>query len=392
MTVSSSSRLHLPDLTIKGFRGIEDLTIPRLGRVTLLVGKNGIGKTTVLEAVQAYAARGHRSILTEILGAHDEMSSGIDEDGDEVAGPDWPSLFHRRDWSPGVEAVIGPTSGHDQLRIQVGPLTEGEQGTIWEARVDSLAAEIRGASPQVLRAKFRGYASIIGISTGLTAGATPRVMPWRPRHRRPGLHRSIAPDDNVLPAPITCERVGPGLLGNVDLARYLDRVALSEAQEQAVNALRLIFGSEVRDVAIVGRQESPYLGDLRMIVKLNGLDRPVPLRSLGDGALRMFAVALALANSVSGFLLIDEAENGLHYSVQREFWRMVLQTAERHNVQVLATTHGSDCIAGFALAAAELEGIDGLLTRIERDDDGLRAVDYTEQGLKGAALQHIEVR
>ena len=38
-----SKPLHLPDLTIKGFRGIDQLSIPRLGRVTLLAGKNGEG-------------------------------------------------------------------------------------------------------------------------------------------------------------------------------------------------------------------------------------------------------------------------------------------------------------------------------------------------------------
>ena len=50
------SRLHLPDLSIAGFRGIEALTIERLGRVTLLAGKNSVGKTTVLDAVRVYAA------------------------------------------------------------------------------------------------------------------------------------------------------------------------------------------------------------------------------------------------------------------------------------------------------------------------------------------------
>ena len=55
---SPSNHLHLPSLSIKGFRGIDDLSISRLGRVTLLAGKNGVGKTTVLEACRVYAARG----------------------------------------------------------------------------------------------------------------------------------------------------------------------------------------------------------------------------------------------------------------------------------------------------------------------------------------------
>ena len=71
----------------------------------------------------------------------------------------------------------------------------------------------------------------------------------------------------------------------------------------------------------------------------------MPLRTLGDGAMRCFAVALALAKSTNGFLLIDEAENGIHHSIQPKFWNMVLQTAQRNNVQVIATTHSWDACA-----------------------------------------------
>lgn len=48
----SNKDLHLPNLSIKGFRGIKDLSLPRLGRVTLFVGKNGVAKTTLLDAVR----------------------------------------------------------------------------------------------------------------------------------------------------------------------------------------------------------------------------------------------------------------------------------------------------------------------------------------------------
>ena len=61
------NHLHLPSLSIKGFRGIKELSIERLGRVTLLAGKNSVGKTTVLDAIQVYAARGHYEVLSDLL-------------------------------------------------------------------------------------------------------------------------------------------------------------------------------------------------------------------------------------------------------------------------------------------------------------------------------------
>lgn len=63
----TSQHPHLPSLSVAGFRGVEQLTIPRLGRVTLLAGRNGAGKTTVLDAVRIYAARGQLDALRELL-------------------------------------------------------------------------------------------------------------------------------------------------------------------------------------------------------------------------------------------------------------------------------------------------------------------------------------
>ena len=106
----------------------------------------------------------------------------------------------------------------------------------------------------------------------------------------------------------------------------------------------------------------------------------------------MFGVALALANSRDGFLVIDEAENGIHHSLQQRFWRMVLETAEANNVQVLATTHSRDCMEGFARAATECQHIEGALARINRRNGETWAVEYSEEDMLVAAEQGIEVR
>jgi AAA15 family ATPase/GTPase len=54
-----------------------------------------------------------------------------------------------------------------------------------------------------------------------------------------------------------------------------------------------------------------------------------------------------MVNAQDGYLLIDEFENGLHYSVQEQVWEVVFTLAKSLNVQVFATTHSSDCIKAF---------------------------------------------
>ena len=98
---SLDNPLRLPSLSISGFRGIDALTIERLGRVTLLAGKNSVGKTTVLDAVRFYAARGHRAVLSEILESNEEVATRVDEAGEESIGPWLEAIFNGRDASGG---------------------------------------------------------------------------------------------------------------------------------------------------------------------------------------------------------------------------------------------------------------------------------------------------
>src|SRR5205085_5473965 len=62
----------LPNLEIREFRTFRHLQIERLGRVNLIVGKNNVGKTSLLEALQLYAHRASPTLIWQILGTHDE--------------------------------------------------------------------------------------------------------------------------------------------------------------------------------------------------------------------------------------------------------------------------------------------------------------------------------
>ena len=340
--------LFLPQLLIRGFRGIAELSIPRLGRVTLLAGKNGVGKTTVLDAVRVYAARARRSVLSQLLRDRQELTDMIDEDGDRRSVLDWGALFTGRTPSESP-IVVGPENVADRLEIQL-------DDNLGPTEIKSLKV-VFGNSERSLR--------LI-----------------------PNEHRTDNGDE-ALSAALACEYLPPGASNARQASRVWDQVALTNDESRVLCALNLVIGDDVVGVAMVGEGGA---SKRRVIVRLKNHDRPVPLRSLGDGAVRLFGIALALASSSGGFLLIDEAENGIHHTAQRDLWSMILQTASANGTQVLATTHSWDCVRGFAEAAADSEPGDGVLVRLDRADTALRAVVYSQEALETAAEQRIEVR
>ena len=374
--------LHLPNLSIENFRGIDHLSIPRLGRVTLLSGKNGVGKTTVLDAIRVYAARSRPIVLTGLLENREEFISSIGEDGDEMLLPDLAALFHGRGSVRDNFLSIGSCNQIDRLSIEVSVMEKSSNGAQRTLILDTSMDEWTTA----LKITFKNREWFLpwdGFFIETNFGHF--------RGRR--IQRRLFEEQDEWPSAIECESLGPGLPSNAAMVRFWDRIALTDSESLPVQALQLILGNAVNRVAVIG-DDAPRVGKTgrRIIVRLPNESAPVPLKSLGDGAIRLFGVALALANSRNGFLVIDEAENGIHYSVQRDYWRMILQTAHKDNVQVIATTHSWDCVKGFAQAATEFEDAEGILVRLERDDDGMRAIEYSEEELRVAAKQGIEVR
>ena len=51
---------------------------------------------------------------------------------------------------------------------------------------------------------------------------------------------------------IRCESLGPGLLSEREFAMFWDVVALTDEEERAVQALRMILGRDVDRVAMIG--------------------------------------------------------------------------------------------------------------------------------------------
>ena len=66
--------LALDSIEINNFRALRHLKLENLSRVNLIVGKNNVGKTTVLEAIWVYAQGGAPKALLEVLEGRNEAS------------------------------------------------------------------------------------------------------------------------------------------------------------------------------------------------------------------------------------------------------------------------------------------------------------------------------
>ncbi|MDE2645740.1 MAG: AAA family ATPase [Bacteroidota bacterium] len=381
MTSNRNHNLHLPNLAIANFRGIRNLKISQLGRVTLLTGRNGVGKTTVLEAVRVYAARGHEYVLQELLLTREEFAKAHDEDRGLIWVPDYATLFYGRRATYDQPISIGPISGRDNLRVavtDVSDLSENQQTTVarFDPEADTVLKVVCGNAESVIPWSMK--------SLVIKSSQPPRF--WSRNLRREGKYGS--PN---MPDPIDFSLLGPGLPSNDELAEFWDDVALTEEEPLMLKALGLTKVPIV-GVAVVGEGRQRFgRGGRRIVVKIGDQSERVPLKSLGDGATRLFAASLALVSNLKGFLLIDEVENGIHHSILFRFWEMIMKAAKEFDVQVIATTHSFDCVKAFAQAAAEDEE-EGVLVRLQKKGDDVRAIEYTEEDLEIASKQKIEVR
>jgi len=178
-----------------------------------------------------------------------------------------------------------------------------------------------------------------------------------------------------------------------ELKREWEDIELTDDEEIVKQALQIIVPDFQRLGFFLNQQEQKWW----VKVKLANLPKPVPLKSLGDGMLRVLQIAIKLVSAQGGFLLIDEFENGLHYSTQEKIWALLFEMAEKLDIQVFATTHSWDCIESFTKVAIENETTEGVLFRMGRSAKASNkgqviATVYDKERLYNITQADIEVR
>mgnify|MGYP001044200740 FL=1 len=344
----------LRSLEIRNYRNLRHLTIEKLGRVNLLVGKNNTGKTSVLEAVYLWANRGRYELVYNIL----RLRGGLFDSSDDRYQYNKNSLS-----SLFLDQKIKPTDEGDII--------------------------INGTE---LRMGFE----IMNVSDP----EAPELLFFKIEHtdfKRPVnvlIHQPINPADPSFPPfewpkNIRNQFVNANGFSSVENGELYDNVVTTDAEDYIIKALKIVN----QDVTRIAFRTDSLTKKRYAVVRLND-NYPQPLQSMGDGINRILTIILAMVNCENGYLFIDEFENGLHYSVQEKLWEVIFYLAERLNIQVFATTHSNDAIRSFTSVLAKQEKPDeaGKAIRLQLHNGDVRAIDYSPEELETAVEYNIEVR
>lgn len=106
----------------------------------------------------------------------------------------------------------------------------------------------------------------------------------------------------------------------------------------------------------------------------------------------MVILALAMSESAGGLVLVDEIENGLHYSVQAEVFSYLLKLSQLFDVQIFATTHSAECISAAHRSLDQCHGNEFAYYHLERNNGEVNAVPFDREMLETAITHEMEIR
>jgi ABC-type transport system involved in cytochrome c biogenesis ATPase subunit len=375
----------LSSFHVENFRTFKRLSLPFLGQVNLIVGRNNTGKTMLLEAVRLHSAQGSSAIIKDLLLDRDEFDRVPRISSQQpMRTVRLESLFYRRQPGNNGNSIIriGPID-EPELSLIIKPVRLYRKGDGRGRENDWALYEPKQTqdAPEVVVPHVFGLAVSYGKSGE-------KLVPPEPIPELPfGLSSfMISEGDPRIDENAFVPSAG---LTTSAITSWWDSISLTDAEERVAECMRII--APIQRISLV---ERPGEGRRMAVVKLEGESDPVPLRSLGDGVRKIFNFALALeAARSSKILLIDEIENGIHYSALEDLWQFIIKMATQAGVQVFATTHSWDCVMGFqAAVATQPESTKALLIRLFRDKDNLEAVPLDRDDIAVAARDHIEIR
>ena len=319
----------MKSLEVKKYKNFEHLTLNDLANINLIVGKNNVGKSALLEAVSIFASNGDLEQIKAVLASRGEgvgFSSSVEKSAEKEMER-FLSLYHQ--WNV-------PNFLNHPIEISANEKSSGRK-TKFSMRlagyIKSLETDSQGFE--------RPYKLLENpdIHIGLLLSYDERKTFYMFNGER---KRNPAEGSNAFEYVRTNQ-----IMGDKNPKLY-DKIALTPNEKYIIKALQIIE-PQIENINFLKDDKAPGQSDERVpFVVFKNDSKRYRLSAMGDGINRILTIILAMLNCENGVLLIDEFENGLHYSVQHQLWKVINDLSTKLNVQVFATTHSMDTLRSLS--------------------------------------------
>ena len=362
------------------YKGLQHFSLGPMRRVNLVTGPNGVGKSSLSEALWLFHGRYNPVLLwnlhiqrrqamqgsspltvlgsshpVELQGSESGISCSVKFEYDEMLQP----LQRRPNGSP----RLGTLDSGEEIGASLGNVVSDDiEGFNQFPILGGLSVKYGQDDPYM-----KHYYS--GVIMG-PAG--------------PGLTKPI--QRTGRPTGIIVNREAPFPVSSDKVERFSNVVARGE-KRQLLKILRVIR-PQIRDIEILSHQGTPSLW------AEVGESELLPVEAMGGGVVRLLGLLVSFFDAKGGLIVIDEIENGIHHSAFQELWQQIRQLSTLLEVQTFATTHSLECLkAAVLVAESEQVTSDFVVHRMYQTSGGERRSEtYTDDKLMAALDLGFDIR
>lgn len=353
----------IKEIRIKNFKSVQKLKL-ELGRVNVLIGENGCGKSNILEAIAMASASASGKLDNEFL-----ASRGI-----RVTHPQMMrSAFEKEFTEKNIEIfvfgendepfeselmfnTIFDTHGfwedlnHKKLFQKMGniilPILDNKTSVkdLTKDKIEILSKAEKEFIDEIKKLNKKGYSTNIGeIFRGI-------FEQW---NKTENLHQFLiySPENSALRVFEKEGQIQPlGIRGEglFKFLKYLSQKENTPELNKIRENLKLLDWFEDFDIP-----KDLYANETRLQIKDRFLDPTLELfdqKSANEGFLfLLFYITLFVSEETPKFFAIDNIDASLNPKLCRELIKILTKLAQEHNKQVIFTTHNPAILDGLNL-------------------------------------------
>ncbi|MBN2272508.1 MAG: AAA family ATPase [Sedimentisphaerales bacterium] len=357
----------ISDVVIRNFKCFKSLTIPELGRITLISGRNNVGKTSLLEALFLFL---------------DQRNPGMVLNQYSRRGIKQITLTTEAIWSP----IFCDYTKDREILVSLAKNGTPEQITVRFNREFAPPPSMR-LQPEEQQISTDEKLTTVAVEIEYDAKSGKKII----------LHHFCDPNNQNRPTVFSQTQPAniPLQLASFlsskehnppdEIAKQFSILAKQDRENEAIEFLRIIEPRLERLKIIAEGPSSLVHG------KLKGLTSTLPINFMGEGMEKLLALIVAITHSPNRVILLDEIENGLHYSIMPKIWKALGKALRKYDCQLITTTHSYECLQAAHEGLSEMPE-DFRYIRLHRKDDEISA-KLSNYDMIGTAIEtNLEVR